>query len=64
MHLEQFRESYIATLMSYIEMEYDNIPSEVTPEMDRFFNDCFDRRSCYPNAAGLFYDNFLRAKAA
>jgi hypothetical protein len=48
--------------MQYIEMEYDNIPASVTPEMEEFFHECFesDPPVCYPNAAGLFYETFLR----
>lgn len=50
--------------MQYIEMEYDNVPDEVSSEMDIFFNDCFDRvpPMCFPNAAGLFHENFMGPK--
>lgn len=59
---ELLRGLYIGSLMQYIEEEYDNIPSTVTTEMEEFFNECFDHDPpmCYPNAAGLFYENFLR----
>lgn len=55
--------SYLGLLMNYIEQEYDNIPGMVTPEMFSFFHECFERQELIPNAAGLFYENFLRAKA-
>lgn len=60
--IDQFRGLYIGSLMSYIEAEYDNIPEHVNPEMDQFFNECFDQDPpmCYPNAAGLFYETFIR----
>lgn len=62
MPIEHFRGLYVSSLMSYIELEYDHIPEVVTPEMEEFFHDCFDRDPpmCYPNAAGLFYETFLR----
>lgn len=62
MPIEHFRELYVSSLMQYIEMEYDNIPDSVTPEMEEFFHECFDSEPpvCYPNAAGLFYETFLR----
>jgi hypothetical protein len=48
--------------MTYIELEYDNIPEHVTPEMEAFFEECFSPGSptCLPNAAGLFYERFLK----
>jgi len=60
--MENICSAYIHSLMSYIEMEYDNIPDKVTPEMEEFFHECFDSEPpvCYPNAAGLFYETFLR----
>ena len=62
MPIEHFRGLYVSSLMSYIEIEYDNTPEIVTPEMEEFFIDCFDHDPpmCYPNAAGLFYETFLR----
>lgn len=59
---EVLRGVYVGSLMCYIEAEYDNIPKKVTPEMEQFFNECFDQDPpmCYPNAAGLFYEMFLR----
>lgn len=54
---------YISLLMNYIEQEYDNIPEHVTPEMEEHFRDCWEREEPIPNAAGLFYETFLRAKA-
>jgi hypothetical protein len=48
--------------MTYIELEYDNIPEFVTPEMEAFFEECFAEGSpvCLPNAAGDFYQRFLK----
>ena len=62
MPIEQLRGLYVASLMRYIEMEYDNIPNEVSSDMNEYFNDCFnqDPPTCYPNAAGVFYETFLR----
>lgn len=54
---------YVSLLMKYIEEEYDNIPEYLTPEMDEHFLACYAREEPIPNAAGLFYENFLRAKA-
>ena len=54
---------YISLLMNYIEQEYDNIPESVTPEMDEYFLECVNRGELIPNAAGMFYDIFLRVKA-
>lgn len=54
---------YISLLMNYIEQEYDNIPDHVTQDMDEFFRECISNEELIPNAAGLFYENFLRAKA-
>lgn len=53
---------YVSLLMNYIEQEYDNIPDYVTPEMDEHFRECYQREESIPNAAGLFYETFLRAK--
>lgn len=53
---------YISLLMNYIEQEYDNIPDYVTPEMDEYFRECLEKEELIPNAAGLFYETFLRAK--
>ncbi len=54
--------AYIHGLMSYIELEYDNIPPDVTDEMEAYFVECFNdgRPVCYPNAAGGFWERFLR----
>lgn len=62
MPIDQLRGLYIASLMQYIEMEYDNIPDVATPEMADYFHECFDQDPpvCYPNAAGMFYETFLR----
>lgn len=62
MPIEQLRGLYIASLMNYIEMEYENVPDVVSPEMEQYFYDCFDQEppTCYPNAAGVFYETFLR----
>lgn len=53
---------YVSLLMNYIEQEYDNIPDYVTPEMEECFRECFEREELIPNAAGLFYETFLRVK--
>jgi hypothetical protein len=50
--------------MEYIEQEYDNIPEFVTPEMEDYFRECFERKELIPNAAGVFYETFLKAKAS
>lgn len=54
--------AYIGALMSYIELEYDNIPSEVTDEMESYFMECFreGRPVCLPDAAGVFAERFLK----
>lgn len=54
---------YVGLLMGYIEQEYDNVPDYVEPEMDDHFRECWERLEPIPNAAGLFYEKFLRAKA-
>lgn len=54
---------YVSLLMNYIEQEYDNIPDYVTPEMDEHFRECYEREEPIPNAAGLFYEAFLKAEA-
>lgn len=54
---------YISRLMNYIEQEYDNIPDDLTPEMDEYFLSCLENKDAIPNAAGMFYETFLRAKA-
>lgn len=63
--LEQIklRVDYIHSLMHYIELEYENIPDQVTEEMAMYFNRCFDMRVCLPNAAGEFADYFLKASS-
>ena len=60
--METIRDAYIVALMTYIELEYDNIPSEVTPEMESYFNECFSSEPplCFPNAAGAFWERFLK----
>ena len=57
------RLSYVQNLMIYIEMEYDNIPDTVTPEMAVYFNQCFEDKTCFPNAAGVFVETFMKTKA-
>ncbi len=49
-------------LMTYIELEYDNIPEVVTDEMEEYFEECFGYGSpvCLPNAAGVFWERFLK----
>lgn len=61
--MEHLCSFYIGSLMSYIEMEYENIPREVTPEMDQYFFECFNdgRPVCLPNAAGGFWERFLKS---
>ncbi|NDD81461.1 MAG: hypothetical protein EBZ53_02660 [Verrucomicrobia bacterium] len=54
---------YVSLLMNYIEQEYDNIPESVTPEMEEYFLESFNRCDLIPNAAGMFHEIFLRAKA-
>ena len=58
---------YIRSLMTYIEMEYENIPSHVTPEMSEYFDSCWEAYkngdhavACLPNAGGGFWENFLK----
>lgn len=48
--------------MTYIELEYENIPDEVTEEMERYFESCFEEAPplCLPNAAGGFWERFLK----
>jgi hypothetical protein len=57
------RVSYVRRLMSYIEAEYNNIPDDVTTPMANHFNECYDQNVNIPNAAGLFYEKFLRASS-
>lgn len=54
--------AYICALMTYIDLEYDNIPEQVTDDMESFFEECFSegRPICLPNAAGEFYERFLK----
>lgn len=54
--------AYICALMTYIELEYDNIPEQVTEDMEAFFEECFSEGHpiCLPNAAGEFYERFLK----
>ena len=58
--------AYICALMNYIEAEYDNIPECVTPEMEDYFMECFSEGDpvCLPNAAGEFYERFLKGREA
>jgi hypothetical protein len=60
--LEQIRSAYIGALMTYIELEYDNIPETVTDEMEGYFEECFGdgEPMCLPNAAGGFWERFLK----
>ncbi len=60
--MEQIRSAYIGALMTYIELEYDNIPEIVTDEMEACFEECFNGGSplCLPNAAGVFWERFLK----
>lgn len=54
---------YFSLLMNYIEQEYDNIPESMTSEMEEYFLECANRGDLIPNAAGMFHEIFLRAKA-
>lgn len=56
------KHSYICHLMSYIELEYDNIPEKVTEEMESYFEECWQETPplCLPNAAGGFWERFLK----
>lgn len=60
--MEKLCDAYVHALMSYIEMEYDNIPPEVTEEMAHYFVECFNQEPpvCLPNAAGIFWERFLK----
>lgn len=60
--MESLCNAYVCGLMNYIEMEYDNIPDNVSEEMHEYFMECFNDGEpvCYPNAAGVFYERFLR----
>lgn len=55
--------NYVSLLMNYIEQEYDNIPDSVTPDMEEYFCACAEAGELIPNAAGMFYETFLRANA-
>lgn len=57
--MEHLCDAYIGALMTYIQLEYDNIPSEVTDEMESYFLECFEHGICLPNAAGVFRERFL-----
>jgi len=54
---------YISVLMTYIELEYDDIPSCVTEEMYSYFEECWLETPpmCLPNAAGGFWERFIRS---
>lgn len=53
---------YVGILMNYIEQEYDNTPDCVSPEMDDHFRECWENQENIPNAAGLFYEKFLKVQ--
>lgn len=55
--------TYVGLLMGYLEQEYDNLPDYVSEEMDDHFRECWERGENIPNAAGLFYEKFLRVEA-
>lgn len=61
--MEILLNAYVGSLMAYIGMEYDNIPHEVTGEMEFYFIECFNdgKVVCLPNAAGAFYERFLKS---
>jgi len=46
--------------MTYVEMEWDNTPDSITPDMDLFFHAAFLQMECLPNAAGRFAKMFLK----
>lgn len=52
--------AYVGALMTYIQMEYDNLPQQITPEMEEYFVSCFNYEICLPNAAGGFWEKFLK----
>ena len=54
---------YVSGLMAYIEMEWDNTPDSITPDMDLFFQAAFLQMECLPNAAGRFAEMFLKKKS-
>lgn len=60
--MEQMHSAYISSLMTYIELEYDNIPEIVTDEMESYFEECWQATppQCLPNAAGGFWERFLK----
>ena len=61
-HLVQFS-NYVSSLMTYVEMEWDNTPDSITPDMDLFFQAAFLQMECLPNAAGRFAHIFLKKKS-
>lgn len=65
MQMQERFSSYVSGLMNYIEMEYDNIPEMVSPDMQEYFLECFNdgQAVCFPNAAGVFWERFLRSSS-
>lgn len=51
--------NYIKLLLFYIEREYDNLPKEITKEMNLFLRKCSNKKELIPNAAGKFSEKFI-----
>jgi hypothetical protein len=63
MNVDQMRECYIEALMDYIKMEYsENLPETLSDEMVQYFKECFNKMTCYPNAAGRFCELYKTKK--
>ena len=64
MNVEKRRAYYIEALLQYIKMEYylEPLPEEMTLEMISYLSECFDNLTCYPNAAGKFFELYKTQK--
>lgn len=60
MNEQDYRKAKIYNIMTYLEMEYDNIPDELTPEMMQFFTASIESNEALPNVAGDFYEKFIK----
>lgn len=60
MNEQDYKKAKIYNIMTYLEMEYDNLPDDLTPEMIRYFDDAVDKNEALPNVAGGFYEKFLK----
>lgn len=51
---------YISGVLDYLAQEYETekLPGFVTKEMFDYLNNCYQNLTCYPNAAGKFYELF------